>query len=142
MLNKSCSHLVTLLSWDFSLYKLPLIELVGWKDNQTVCSRCCQTMNNLIKNSTQCSHKYLVTRCSHIYRCSGCGSVGRQVASDTKGRWFKSSHRQNFIMNISTVKCWKDENRSADEIPPGNFLNLRSCNAGGVIQSMCSIIWS
>ena len=28
---------------------------------------------------------------------SGCGSVGRAVASNTRGPWFESSHRQNFI---------------------------------------------
>ena len=28
---------------------------------------------------------------------SGCGSVGRAVASDTRGPWFESSHRQKFI---------------------------------------------
>ena len=28
---------------------------------------------------------------------SGCGSVGRAVASNTRGPWFESSHRQKFI---------------------------------------------
>ena len=39
---------------------------------------------------------------------SGCGSVGRVVASDTRGQWFESSHRQKFIyiLNILfTVNC-------------------------------------
>ena len=32
----------------------------------------------------------------------GCGSVGRAVASNTRGLWFESSHRQKiiFILNI------------------------------------------
>ena len=34
------------------------------------------------------------------FKGSGCGSVGRAVASDTRGPWFESSHRQNFISNI------------------------------------------
>ena len=46
---------------------------------------------------------------------SGCDSVGRAVASDTRGPWFESSHRQKFIytLNIcllSTVH-WKNENK-------------------------------
>ena len=36
---------------------------------------------------------------------SGCGSIGKVVASDTRDLWFKSSHRQNFILNIFTVNC-------------------------------------
>ena len=36
---------------------------------------------------------------------SGCGSVGRAVASDTRGPWFESGHRQDFVMNLFTVKC-------------------------------------
>ena len=34
---------------------------------------------------------------------SGCGSVGRLVASDSRGRRFKSSHRRNCIQNISNI---------------------------------------
>ena len=36
---------------------------------------------------------------------SGCGSVGRAVASNSRGPWFESRLRQNFILNIllSTV---------------------------------------
>ena len=36
---------------------------------------------------------------------SGCGSVDRAVASNTRGPWFKSSHRKNFIEHLPTVKC-------------------------------------
>ena len=42
---------------------------------------------------------------------NGCGSVGRGVASATRGTWFESSHRQNFIANIFTVQCRKDKNK-------------------------------
>ena len=42
---------------------------------------------------------------------SGCGSGGREVASSTRGPRFKSSHGPNFIMNIFTANCWKDENK-------------------------------
>ena len=38
---------------------------------------------------------------------SGCVSTGRVVASDNRGLWFKSSHRQTFILDIYlfTVNC-------------------------------------
>ena len=38
---------------------------------------------------------------------SCCGSVGRAVASDTRGPWFESSHRQKFINTeyLYTVNC-------------------------------------
>ena len=38
---------------------------------------------------------------------SGCGSVGRAVASDTRGPWLESSHRQKFIYieHLFTVNC-------------------------------------
>ena len=39
-----------------------------------------------------------------------CGLVCRAVASDTKGPRFKSSHPQNFIVNIFTFNCWKYKN--------------------------------
>ena len=32
-----------------------------------------------------------------------CGSVGRAVASDNRGLWFESSHRQKFILNICVL---------------------------------------
>ena len=51
----------------------------------------------------------------------GCGSVGRAVASDTRGPQFESSHRRNFIMNIFTNNCWKDENKEK-EAENGPFL--------------------
>ena len=31
---------------------------------------------------------------------SGCGSVGRAVASDTRGLWFESGHRQNLYLTF------------------------------------------
>ena len=42
---------------------------------------------------------------------SGCGSVERAVASNTRGPWYESSHRQYFITNIFTVNCLKNENK-------------------------------
>ena len=33
-----------------------------------------------------------------IYWSSGCSSVGRAVASNTRGLWFESSHRQTIIL--------------------------------------------
>ena len=42
---------------------------------------------------------------------SGCGSVGRAVAFNTRGPWFDSSHRQNFIeylfVNLFFINCIK-----------------------------------
>ena len=49
---------------------------------------------------------------------SGCDSVGRAVASDTRGPWFKSSHRQKlmYILNICLLSTvyWKDENNEKE----------------------------
>ena len=48
-----------------------------------------------------------------LYFCmgSGCGSVGRAVAFNTRGPWFDSSHRQNFIeylfVNLFFINCIK-----------------------------------
>ena len=42
---------------------------------------------------------------------SGCGSVGRAVASDSRGLWFESSHRQKFMLNIYWKLYWKDESK-------------------------------
>ena len=42
------------------------------------------------------------------------GSVGRAVASDSRGSWFKSSHRQKFISNIYVQLFWKDENKEKE----------------------------
>ena len=36
---------------------------------------------------------------------SGCGSVGRAVALNTRGPWFDSSHRQNFIEHLFIINC-------------------------------------
>ena len=52
---------------------------------------------------------------------SGCGSVGRMVASNSRGPWFKSSHRQKFILNIYRQLHWKDENKEK-EAGNGPFL--------------------
>ena len=43
--------------------------------------------------------------------CSGHDSVCRVVASNTRGPQFKSSHRQNFMINIFTANCWKDKTK-------------------------------
>ena len=59
---------------------------------------------------------------------SGCGSVGRAVAPDTRVPGFKSSQDPNFIMNISTVNCCKDNNKEkerAQEWPI--FYNIVNC---------------
>ena len=49
---------------------------------------------------------------------SGCASVGREVASDTRGWRFESSHRQKFIsiLNICLLSTvyWKDENKEKE----------------------------
>ena len=52
---------------------------------------------------------------------SGGGSVGRAVASDSRGPWFESSHRQKFILNIYCQLYWKDENKEK-EARNGPFL--------------------
>ena len=57
---------------------------------------------------------------------SGCGSVGRAVASDTRGPRFESSHRRNFIMNMFTNNCWKDENKEK-EAENGPFFLKKWC---------------
>ena len=49
-----------------------------------------------------------------LIRGGGCGSVGRAVASDSRGSWFKSSHRQKFISNIYVQLFWKDENKEKE----------------------------
>ena len=36
---------------------------------------------------------------------SGCGAVGRAVAFKTRGPWFDSSHRQNFIEHLFIINC-------------------------------------
>ena len=43
---------------------------------------------------------------------SGCGLVGRLVVSDTRGLWFESSHRQNFVnILLLTVEQTKIETK-------------------------------
>ena len=70
-------------------------------------------------NKVSCKQKIfpLVLKQTNVLG-SGCASVGRAVASDTRGPWLKSSHRQKFIyvLNIrflSTV-YWKDENNEKE----------------------------
>ena len=46
-----------------------------------------------------------------LFQLRGCSKVGKAVTSDTRGLRLKSSHYQNFIMNIFTVNCWKDKNK-------------------------------
>ena len=57
---------------------------------------------------------------------SGCGLVGRAIASDDRGQWFDYSHRQDFIMDIFTVNCWKDGNKEKRGREWPNFFNKRS----------------
>ena len=52
---------------------------------------------------------------------SGCGSVGIAVASNSRGPWFESSHRQKIIINIYSQLYWKDENKEK-ETENGPFL--------------------
>ena len=49
----------------------------------------------------------LFTSTNNRDKGSGCVSVGRAVASDIRGPWFKSSHRQKFIYieHLFTVNC-------------------------------------
>ena len=56
---------------------------------------------------------------------SGCGSVGGAVASDTRGPWFKSSHRQVFISNICLpiVVCIEKTKIKEKEAWNGPFKN-------------------
>ena len=45
----------------------------------------------------------------------GCGSVGRAVASNTKGRRFKSSHWQNLYLTFAYCQLnRKDENKEKE----------------------------
>ena len=46
---------------------------------------------------------------------SGCGSVGRAVASNSRGLWFKSSHRQKILLNIYCQLFWKDKNKIKED---------------------------
>ena len=47
---------------------------------------------------------------------SGCGSVGRVAASDSRGRRFKSSHRQKIILTVYCRLFWKDENKEKEAV--------------------------
>ena len=46
-----------------------------------------------------------------VFQGSDCGSDGSVVASNTRGPQWESRHRQNLIINIFTVNCWRDENK-------------------------------
>ena len=54
----------------------------------------------------------------YVLNC-GCGSVGRAVASDARGLWFESSHRQTFILDIYllTVHCIEKTKRKRKKRP-------------------------
>ena len=45
---------------------------------------------------------------------SGCGWVGRAVASNSRGQWIKSSHRQKKLLNIYCLLYWKDKNEEKE----------------------------
>ena len=46
---------------------------------------------------------------------SGCGGwVGREVASNSRGLQFESSHRQKYILSIYCQLYWKDENKEKE----------------------------
>ena len=46
---------------------------------------------------------------------SGCGSIGREVASDTTGPRFESSHRQLLLYQYFLLTiCRKDENKEKE----------------------------
>ena len=51
-----------------------------------------------------------------------CGAVGRAVTSNSRGLRFESSHQQDFIMNIFTINCWKDENKEKKRPVMAHFL--------------------
>ena len=54
---------------------------------------------------------------------SDCGAVGRAVASNTRGPWFESSHRQ-LLLNIHLLLtvCRKDKNKEKKEAANGPLL--------------------
>ena len=61
-----------------------------------------------------------------IVTSSGCGSVGRAVASNSRGPWFESNHRQKCILNIYCQLYWKDKNKEK-EAGNGPFFE-RNCH--------------
>ena len=71
--------------------------------------------------------------CFHLG--SGCGSVGRVVASNTRGPRFESSNRQDFIMNIFTVNCWKVEKKRKKRPGMAQWKNKRKCESRGFSSS-------
>ena len=72
-------------------------------------------------------------------RGSGGGSVGRDVASNTRGPRFESSHRQNFILNIYCQLYWKDKNKEKEA---GNGPFSKTINTSsyyGIIQLLLGL---
>ena len=52
--------------------------------------------------------------CKNKFWWNGCGSVDRVVVSNARGPQFKSNNQQNFITNLFTVNCWKDDNKAKE----------------------------
>ena len=59
---------------------------------------------------------------------SGCDSVGRAVVSNFSHPRFKPKHCQYFILNIFTVRCWKDENEEKRPWLAHLKMNATTCN--------------
>ena len=85
------------------------VNLLLIKHKQSSCLQTIQTGGQLNGDTSL----YKVSECS-LYSVSGCDSVGRVVTYDTRGSKLESSHLQNFIMNIFTVNCLKDENEEKE----------------------------
>ena len=72
----------------------------------SLCFRSLQSLLELINR--QDIVNYIPAKISNGFGAVVVGSVGRAVASNTRGPWFKSSHRQKFIYilnNLFTVNC-------------------------------------
>ena len=48
---------------------------------------------------------------------SGCGAVGGAIASDTRGPWFESSHRQNLNVQSNAFEKTKIKKKEAGNGP-------------------------
>ena len=57
---------------------------------------------------------------------------GRAVASDARGLWFESSHRQTFITDIYlfTVNCIEETKIKRKRLRMAHFYNLRKRDRG------------
>ena len=53
---------------------------------------------------------------------SGCGAVGREVASDTSGPQFESSHRQSFYRAFVYCQLYRKDENKEKEAENGPFL--------------------